>query len=224
MSDRTPEEIIKDLAPAYKEWKGGEKGKNKLKDEFFEAITKHLRENGEPAEDLIRVTDCASDTQALEEAEKQRPGWIADAVRPLEGEPGSWECIIVEDPAFMPFTVEYDGQVWGRQVVEGATMLDDERIKTEDPYLYKTITSYPNWNLLEDIAYEAGMDPSNSEFEHGDFVGFDGYLEWQCERHGVHRTLRPLDELPDEVAAQLRPYFYLGTPQIKLPAPKKVKA
>lgn len=217
---RLPEEIIKDLAPAYKEWKGGEKDKNKLKTEFFESITDRLREV-DLADRLVEV-EGQDEKSASENAERNNPTWVVVDLRPSEKD-GWYEVIMEENPEFQTFIIEYDGQVWGRQVVEGATMLDDDRIAIEDPNLYKVITAYPNQSLLEDIAYEAGMDPNDHEFEMDGFTGFDGYIEWQCERHGVKRSLKPLDELPDEVAAQLQPYLYPGPPQIKFPAPKKAK-
>lgn len=219
---RNPEEIVKDLAPAYKEWKGGEKSKNKFKEEFFDAITEYLEEHGEPAESYLMVT-APSEEAAIESAMQQRPGWIVDAVRPCDDIQDAWEVIVVEDPQYMSFTVEFDGQVWGRQVAEGSMMLDDDRIQAEDPDLWKAVTSYPHQLLLEDIAYEAGMSPKDEEFEMDEYKGFGGYIEWQCERHGVHRSLKPMDEIDDADLAGLKKYMYPGPPQIKLPAPKKVK-
>lgn len=219
---RAPEEIVVDLAPAYHEWKGGEKTKNKLKTEFFDAITKYLKENGEQAEDLIYIFAKSPD-EATELAQKQHPGWVIEDWRDHPTEPGAYEIIIKEDPQFQPFTIEHDGYIWGRQVAEGSTMLDDERLQVDNPDLWKSVTAYPYQNLLEDIAYEAGMDPRDVEFEEDGFKGFDGYIEWQCEKHGLKRSLKPMDELDEELLAQLKEYTYIGSPTIKLPSPKKVK-
>lgn len=230
----TPLEVVKKLAPAYREWKAGEKEKEKQRKLFFTAIEEDIEKNGEPADDLVVVVGCASDTQAIEKAEKEYPGWIVEAVRPyedpeklhpeLEGEGvGAWECIISEDPKYMPFSVEYEGFVWKKQVSEGSQMLDDERLAEEDPELYKRVTAYPNWDLLADIAYEAGMSPKDTEFDQDGYKGFDGYLEWQCERHGLKRTLKDADEITDKDLGSLQAYTYMGKPMVKLAAPTKVK-
>lgn len=219
---RTVKEIVADLAPAYKEWKGGEKTKNKLRDEFFEAITSKLQEDGEAAEDLI-IVEATSGVEAIEEAQRRRPGWLVEDWRPSPDLDGSYEVIVVENPEFMPFTIEFDGQVWGRQITEGDSMLDNEKIEADDPDLWKRVTAYPNQSLLEDIAYGAGMDPNDHAFEMNGYKGFDGYIEWQCERHGVKRSLKPFDDIADEDLAALQGYMYSGPPKVKLPAPKKVK-
>jgi hypothetical protein len=210
---RNPEEIITELAPAYNEWKGGEKSKNKLKTEFFEAITEHLAEAAEPAEDLLTVHGYADEEQAITEVEKQRPGWKVDAVRPLPDTTHSWEVIVVEDPAFMPFTIEYEGQVWGRQIAEGSTMLDDERLAEEDPELWKAVSAYPMQSFVEDLAYEAGTDHREVE----------AYVEKKYQEAGMSRSLKSMDEIDDELLPRLQEYTYVGPPTIKLPAPKKVK-
>lgn len=217
---RTPEEIVAELAPAYGEWKGGEKVKNKLKTEFFDSITEHLKASDSAAEDLVTVE--ANDAQeARETIEKLRPTWIVEDLREAPDREGFWEVILVEDPAFMPFTIEFDGQVWGRQIAEGSMMLDDDLLQVEKPDLWKRISEYPNQKLMEDIAYEAGMDPSDPDTEESG--GLEGYVERQCERHGLKRFLKSMDDIDDEDLAEMQDYTYPGPPTVKLPAPKKVK-
>lgn len=221
---RSPEEIITELAPAYHEWKGGEKSKNQLKTEFFDAITEYLSESGEQADMLVTVR--AQDAEsAIENAEKLNPAWVAVDQREGEGEnDGFWEIILEERPEYQAFTIEHDGHVWGRQVADGGTLLDDERLQVEDPELWTAVTEYPHQKLVEDVAYESGTDPSEKEFTRVGFQeGFDGYIEWQCERHGLKRSLKSTDEIEDELLAKLKEYMYPGPPTIKLPAPKKVK-
>lgn len=210
--DRSPEEIVADLAPAYKEWKGGEKTKNKLKTEFFDSITEYLKKSGVQAEDLIYVIASSPD-EAIEIAEKQNPGWVVDDWRDHPTEPRAYEIIIRENPEFQPFTIEYDGQIWGRQVAEGSTMLDDERLKADNPDLWIEVSSYPYQDLLEDIAYEAGMHHHEVE----------DYVARQCIAHGIERSLKPMNEISEGLLAELKNYTYIGTPTVKLPSPKKVK-
>lgn len=218
---RTPEEIVSELAPAYQEWKDGEKTKNTLKVEFFDAITDYLQAEGGQADQLVSVHATTAE-EAVEFAEKHYPAWIAVDQRKGDGE-DHWEVILEERPEYQAFTIEHDGRVWGRQVAEGATMLDDERLQEEDPELWKAVTAYPHQSLLEDIAYEAGMSPKDHEFEMEGFTGFDGYIEWQCKRHGLERSIKPLDEIDENLVPRLKEYMYPGPPTIKLPSPKKVK-
>lgn len=210
---RTPEEIIAELAPAYTEWKSGEKGKEKFKKEFFTAVTEYLKEEGNQAEELVSL-EAPDEETALRYVEQRYPAWLVDDIRDHPTESGSYEVIIVENPEYQPFTIEFDGKVWGRQVAAGATMLDNERLEEENPELWKSVTTYPWLELMEAIAYEAGKDGEDVE----------EYVERQCERHGLKRQLLPLGDLPDEVMAELKDYFYEDKPQVKLPAPKKAES
>lgn len=237
----SPLEVVEKLAPAYREWKAGEKEKEKQKKLFFTAAEDDIKENGEPAEELVVVVGCASDAQAIEKAEMEYPGWLVAAVRPYEDDEenpahellgpgvGAWECIIEEDPKYMEYSVEFDGYMWKKQVAEGSQMLDDEKLAKEDPELYKRVTQFPNWTLLSDLAYEAGMDPREADREFAmthegvEYTGFDGYLEWQCVRHGLKRVLRDADEIADKDLGSLQAYTYLGKPTVKLAAPTKIK-
>lgn len=215
---RVPEEVVADLAPAYKEWKDGEKAKEKLKKEFFTGITKWIKENGEPEEDYLIVIG-ADEEAAIEAAEKERPGWIVEAVRPYRAEgdeeqvPDAWEAIVVENPEFMPYTIEFSGKVYGRQIVEGPSMLEHERIEEEDPELWKRVAKYPMQKVFEQVAFEANIPLRE----------IDGYVERVLEENGVKRQLVSLDEMSDKDAGSLQQYMYLGPPSVKLPAPTKAK-
>lgn len=215
---RTPEEVVAELAPAYDEWKGGEKSKEKLRKEFFSAVETYIAEHGEPEEDLIIVV-AADDQSAIEAAEKERPGWKVEAIRPFTAEgdevpiDNGWECIVVENPKYMPYSVEFDGRVWKKQVAEGAQMLDNERLEADDPELWKRVAAYPMQSLLEDIAYEANVH----------YTEVEAYIESQCERHGVKRQLKDASEISDKDLGSLQAYTYTGLPTIKLASPTKVK-
>ena len=213
MSDRTPEQIVADLAPAYTEWKGGEKAKNKLKDEFFEAITAYLAANETQAEDLLYI-EAGSPEEAKEFAVKLRPGWIVEDWRDHPTEAGAYEVIVVEDPAFQPFTIEHDGKVWGRQITAGATFVDTDRLEEENVDLWMEVTAYPMEDFLRDLVYEAGKDTDE----------VDPHIMQVAERHEINRVLKPLASLEPEMLAKLQPYVLEGKPSVKLPAPKKAES
>lgn len=211
---RGTEEIIADLAPAYKKWKAGEKEKKKLHPEFFEAITRELRENPTGAEDLVVVT-ASSEEAARAEVAKQYPGWELEDIRPHPDMTDThFEVIIKEDPAFAPFTIEYDGQVWGRQVVAGSTYVDDELMEEKDVDLWMDVTEYPMEDFLRDLVYEAGIqEPSEVE----------PHIMQVAERHGIPRKLKPFDDMSPLQLERIKDFMYEGPPSVKLPAPKKAE-
>lgn len=210
---RTPNEVIADLAPAYKSWKSSEKKKEKFRKEFFPSITAFLEENEEQAEKVVTVVAEGPD-EAKALAEKANPFWIADETQQTV-EPGTYDVIIVENPEFQPFTIEYDGQVWGRQIASGPQLLDDDRMMEEDIDLYMSITKYAGEDLIREIiAYTIDEEPDSLEVYE--------VLEMFCEhRREGKRVLKPLEELDPETLAKVQPYMYEGQPSVKLPAPKK---
>lgn len=219
---RVPVEVVADLAPAYKEWKDGEKSKEKYKTEFFAGITEWLKENAEPEEDYLIVIG-ADEEEAIFATEQERPGWIVEGVRPYlaEGDEvqveNGWEAIVVENPAFMPFTIEFDGKVYGRQIVEGSSMLDNERIEAEDPELWKRVAQYPNEKVMVELVFATDFtDEMTTETA-------EEYVESVCETNGIKRQLISLDEMSDKDAGSLQAYMYMGPPTVKLPAPTKIK-
>lgn len=218
---RTPDEIAAELAPAYDEWKGGEKAKEKLKGEFFTAITE-VCASGDLEEGYLLIT-AATEPEAVEAAERQRPEMNIEEFRKSEDIEDAWEFILVENPEYMAYSVEINGRVWKRGVTEGDSMLDNEAIEQKDPELWKRVTFFKEWKLVESVAYEAGMDPRQRDMEYAEEGGFDGYLERHLMEHGYKRELKDADEIADEDLAALQEYTYYGKPKIKLPAPTKVK-
>lgn len=210
---RTPEEIIAELAPAYTEWKGGEKSKEKLKKEFFEAITEYLAAEGNQAEDLIQC-EASSPEAAQEYALKKRPGWVIEDWREDPDHTGIYEVIVKEDPAFQAFTIEHDGKVWGRQISAGSTFVDTDRLEEEDTDLWMEVTAYPNEDFLSMLVYEAGKEISE--------IG--PYIMQVAERYDIERQLVDLNTLDPETLAKLQPYVFEGKPVVKLPAPKKAES
>lgn len=210
---RTPEEILESLAPAYKEWKGGEKEKNKLKDEFFDAITEKV--SGEELnEEIVLAEDAKDITEGREYVEKRYPFYeVTDARKNPDGE--GWEYIIRERPEFKTFYIDYDGYTYGRQVATGPTLVDEEEILEKDLEFYIEITEWENQKLLSEvIAYCCDLNDEVERWE-----ALTGY----CTDNDIPRVLKPITDLSPDELAKLQQYSYEGKPVTKLPAPKKVK-
>lgn len=209
---RTPEEIVKDLAPAYQEWKGGEKAKNKYKTEFFDSITASVSED-DLAEEIVTVDK--GDAKASQQwVEKQYPAWeVTDSRENPEGK--GWEFIIRQLPEYLPFNIEFGGKVWGRQIASGSTFLDDEAICHDDPSFYMEVTEFPREKEREELLLLGNADL--------DAVEIYEILEYWCNQRNEGRILKNLDDLTPEQLARLQPYTYEGKPTVKLPAPKRAE-
>lgn len=195
------------LGKAYKKWKDGEKEKDKLRKQFFDAVTEAAAEDLD--EKVIDVELAESDTIEAY-VERQHPGWNLDEYR--VNEDGATEAILVIDPAYKPFVYvnAADGMVYQRQVVSGGQVLDDERLRAEDPDLWIEITEIPNFSDIVDIALEI--------LPEGTRRGIEKRVNqnWKGER-----VLRNLDDLNPEVQTRLQQYIHPGKPSVKLAAPKK---
>lgn len=206
---RSPKEVVADLAPQYTTWKSSEKAKNKFRDEFFKSITESIKE-GELAERVVTI-ECGTTEEALDIAQKQNPLWAVVSGRITNR--GDYEVLLRENPEYMPFTIEFDGKTWGRQVSSGSTLIDDDKLREENEDLWYEITEFPMEDFVMDLMYESGMEPELVE----DFVSKIAV------KHGIKRVLRPLDDLPGEVLAQVQEYVYEGKPSVKLPAPRNAE-
>src|SRR4051812_39687622 len=112
MADRDIPEIISELAIAYPAWKQYEGSKDKLRLEFFEAITEEEKTR-ELAEKVVEV-EATDDTKARDLVEKRNPAWEVEAIRPHPDKEGTFEAIIRENPVLTPYTFEYEGKVYQR--------------------------------------------------------------------------------------------------------------
>jgi len=133
--------VTEQLATAYKGWKSGEKAKNKLRDEFFEAVDSQIT-NGNLAEKYSSV-DAPDELSARDRFKKQNPTWVITEIRKGEGD--VWEAALTENPEFVAFTyVNKDlGVVFQKQVSSGSVYIDDERLAEENPDLYEDVTFVP---------------------------------------------------------------------------------
>jgi hypothetical protein len=212
---KSPAEIVAELAPAYQEWKGGEKSKNKLKDEFFEAITAELAQ-GELAEQIILVEDAATPQEGEEWIEKRNPFWeVTDFRANPEPDGMGYEYIITERPEYKDFYIDFDGKTYGRQVAQGPTLIDEEEIEENDPEFFWEITEFQDEKIVQsviDFLYDTSDDVER----------FEALMSYGAEMN-LKRVLKPIDELSPDQLAKLQPYSYQGKPVVKLPAPKKAK-
>jgi len=148
LQDLTLEELTFELGRSYTAWKAFEESKNEEKDEFFARATA-LAAEGELAEQLVEVW-AKSEASAVERLEKYHPRYAVDEIRLAEAndvDGGLFEAIMVERPEFKPFSYvnAQDRRVYSRQVQDGAILLDEERLKVEDPSLYQKVTFELPW-------------------------------------------------------------------------------
>jgi hypothetical protein len=139
------QEVTTDLGVHYRAWKDNEKAKDKDKARFWSLITAEASTSFPLDEALFEVVGAGlTEQQARERAEKYNPRFAVDMIREVED---GWEAIMVERPEFVPYTfvnVE-DGMVYQRQVVPGGQLLDDDRMREEDPDLYEEVTFELPW-------------------------------------------------------------------------------
>lgn len=136
--------ITKQLASRHKRKNKAESDLKKSRGEFFERATEQCVD-----ETLARKTiRLVADDQAMVEAhiEREYPGWVIIQTRETDPEDGdvsaAWEAIIEEDATLKPYKYVNPelGLVFERQIRQGSVMLDDERLKEEQPELYEKIT------------------------------------------------------------------------------------
>lgn len=212
MSDtRTLDEILDELDDAYGKWKGGEKSKNKLKEEFFEMAISALKE--ETKAERVAQVKAKDEFEARALFAKQYPTWDLTVVRENPDKDGYYEAILTENPFYKEFSIEHNGKVFRRQVVSGSNLLDDERLKEEDRDLWEDVTEWPQEGFLRDILAQTSVDL-------GDLYDV---IDGIAEKHGVERVLKDLDSLDPYTLAALQKYMYEGPPTIKFPAPSVVK-
>lgn len=134
-------EVTTRLGKSYTRWRAEEKAKDKAKREFFDLVNEELAES-ELAEKIcvIRATDQA---KAEERASLENPGWIIDAS--MKEDENTYAFILKEDPAFRSYVYVNpdDRRVYTKTVVSGSVILDNERLREEDPALYEQVTYTP---------------------------------------------------------------------------------
>lgn len=131
------QQITKQLGTAHKKKSEGEKELKESRSKFFVAIDEEIVSTETLAQQTISVPEGVDVTTYVKVF---HPGW-----RPFESDctlDGGIDVLIEEDPSFKKFVYvnHEDGQVYRRNVSEGGPSLDDDRLKAENPKLWKRIT------------------------------------------------------------------------------------
>lgn len=131
-------DFLVDLGRYDAQEKEAKKEKAGLKERFFELATEKLAK--EPLAERYASLPASSEEEACDRFAQYYAGYTLDAIRPVEGQEGQWEAILIEDPALKSFSVEVAGRVYSRQIRSGSPLLDDERLQEDDPELYEAVT------------------------------------------------------------------------------------
>lgn len=143
------EDIVKRLSDSYHTEKKAKKDKDEARNLFFEAITKNFTED-DLAEDLV-VVDAETEEEALKQAESKYPTYTAEAAREHPEAEGKFEVIVRESPDYKSFSITVDGELWQRQIVVGSPVIDEERLRSEDPELYEQVTTLPTERVMKPL-------------------------------------------------------------------------
>jgi hypothetical protein len=131
--DHELDEITKQLGTAHRAKSAAEKDLKVSRSKFFEAIDEEIIANETLAQQTVDIPDDAN-IQAY--VKQFYPGW--EYVN--DNDDGS--VLIEEDPSFKKFIYinHGDGYVYRRNVSQAGPSLDDDRLKAENPKLWKRIT------------------------------------------------------------------------------------
>lgn len=143
------EELVKELADSYHLEKSAKKTKDELRKQFFGSVTKGFNES-DLAEDLV-VVDAEDEETALKEAELKHPTYSAEAAREHPEAEGKFEVIIRERPEYKSFSISVNGEVWQRQTIVGAPVIDEVRLQQEDPELFEEVTTLPTERVMKPL-------------------------------------------------------------------------
>lgn len=147
------------LGEEYREWKDHEKNKDDAKAQFFNNVVEEILRQVEEGEITLRtkiaeITVATLDPSLAELRLKMKnPRFVIKSLRPRVSEDESWEgpftfeAILEEDPFYLPFYHVNldDGFKYERRCDDGAIMLDDDRLKEDDPGLYKRVMFELPW-------------------------------------------------------------------------------
>jgi hypothetical protein len=203
MSEGTLNEICDDLCDAYFIKKDAEKEQAQLRVEFFNKATE------ESASLPLAQKVYFSSINDPEQVQKYNPGWrILDTQKVKGGHP-AWKFSLEEDPAFKEYVhIVKRNSNFGyhikRSIVSGSPVLDDERLKDEQPDLWHNITEQPLHSILVNLATECSVDDP-------DQVANEFAIKIM-----LPRTLLPLEGLDDELRHKIKPYLYEAPPTPKL--------
>ena len=125
----------------YAKWKTGEKDKDKDRKTFFALALEDLQNRtlGQRTISLADVDEIETESEAREWVALHYPKWNLKEIKYTEDDV---LAILEEDPQYIDFTYTnpQDGMVYRRQVVDGGSMMDVDRLQEEAPDLWERIT------------------------------------------------------------------------------------
>jgi hypothetical protein len=134
---KTLSQITKQLGSAHRAKSTAEKELKESRGKFFDAVDEEIVATETLAQQTVGIP---TDVESAEAYVRQfHPGWRIVGDEPEEG---AETALIEEDPAFKKFVYvnHDDGYVYRRNVSQGGPSLDNERLKAENPKLWKRIT------------------------------------------------------------------------------------
>jgi hypothetical protein len=146
--DNDLSQITKTLGSAHKKKSAAEKELKESRTKFFDAVDEEIVATETLAQQTVATP---ADVESIEGYVKQfYPGWRVVGDEPDEG---AETALIEEDPAFKKFVYinREDGNLYRRNVSQAGPSLDNERLKEEDPALWKRITAATRVRVLKDL-------------------------------------------------------------------------
>jgi len=202
---RTPQQIGSELGEVYYIEKDAADELKDLRVEFFLAA-KVAKELEPLARKTVAVPEGLDHDDAVAYALKYHSGY-----RLVEGQDEETERLVLEeDPDLIPHQVviqvdgnvidskgnEHPGYVISKSIRAGSSLLDDERLREEDPDLWEEITEIPNYDYLYALLLSAGVDEDD--------------IDEKIVNSGIERVPIHPDKLSRQQNAQLAEYLYEG--------------
>ncbi|CAM6003652.1 unnamed protein product [Sphagnum balticum] len=214
MATRKPDltKITSQFGRAYTSAEKATATKARVQAKFFDAINSILEDQirKQKVVEYIPTVSGSPETWVW----NNYPGWRF--VRIVDES----NIVIEEDPQFMKYSFvnKENGMVYGRTSVQAGDSLDDEKLRHDNPYLWKQITEWPEpwYSLIAQFAqpyYDELCDPDEYE------ETLDKYLE----ESGLQRTLKSPDKWTDDQFREVRKYIIPGKISTRLVAPREAK-
>jgi len=140
-------QITKRLGNAHKQKTVAEKELKESRNLFFDAIYDEILDTETLAQQTIEIPNYVDDV--VDYIKQFYPGWYLIEHFAKEDK----TALIEEDPSFKKFVYvnQEDENLYKRNVSQAGPSLDDERLKEEDPKLWKRITDQKTTRVLKDL-------------------------------------------------------------------------
>lgn len=202
---RNTQEIGSELGEIYYIHKDAGDELKDLRLEFFVAA-KVAKELEPLARKTVAVPEGLDPDDARAYALKYNSGY-----RVVEDQDDETDKLVLEeDPDLIPHTIviavdggvvdsdgkEHPGYVVTKTIRSGAQLLDDERLREEDPDLWEDVTEIPNYEYLYALLVQAGVDEED--------------VDTQIANSGIERVPIHPDKLSRKQMAEVADYLYEG--------------